>query len=58
MAISVMFYGLGPIGSAVARQVATRKGFTIAGGIDIDDRDPGLHFVRSSPDRICHATDD
>jgi len=36
MAISVMFYGLGPIGGAVARQVATRKGFTIAGGIDID----------------------
>jgi hypothetical protein len=36
MAISVMFYGLGPIGSAVARQVATRKGFSIAGGIDID----------------------
>lgn len=31
-----MFYGLGPIGSAVARQVATRKGFKIAGGIDID----------------------
>src|SRR5262245_59499433 len=36
MAISVMFYGLGPIGAAVARQVATRKGFTIAGGIDVD----------------------
>ena len=36
MAISVMFYGLGPIGAAVARQVATRKGFKIAGGIDID----------------------
>jgi 2,4-diaminopentanoate dehydrogenase len=36
MAISVMFYGLGPIGAAVARQVATRKGFTVAGGIDID----------------------
>jgi 4-hydroxy-tetrahydrodipicolinate reductase len=31
-----MFYGLGPIGAAVARQVATRKGFAIAGGIDID----------------------
>jgi len=31
-----MFYGLGPIGAAVARQVATRKGFTIVGGIDID----------------------
>ena len=36
MAIRVMFYGLGPIGAAVARQVATRKGFAIAGGIDID----------------------
>ncbi|HUE85197.1 MAG TPA: hypothetical protein VMO26_03895 [Vicinamibacterales bacterium] len=36
MAIRVMFYGLGPIGSAVARQVATRKGFTIVGGIDIN----------------------
>ena len=36
MAISVMFYGLGPIGSAVARRVATRKGFKIPGGIDID----------------------
>lgn len=36
MAISVMFFGLGPIGAAVARQVATRKGFRIAGGIDID----------------------
>lgn len=36
MAISVMFYGLGPIGAAVARQVATRPGFKIAGGIDID----------------------
>lgn len=36
MAIRVMFYGLGPIGAAVARQVATRKGFAVAGGIDID----------------------
>ena len=36
MAISVMFYGLGPIGAAVVRQVATRKGLKIAGGIDID----------------------
>jgi 4-hydroxy-tetrahydrodipicolinate reductase len=31
-----MFYGLGPIGAAVARQVASRRGFKIAGGIDID----------------------
>lgn len=36
MPIRVMFYGLGPIGSAVARQVASRRGFKIAGGIDID----------------------
>jgi hypothetical protein len=36
MPISVMFYGLGPIGAAVARQVVARKGFTVAGGIDID----------------------
>jgi hypothetical protein len=36
MAIRVMFYGLGPIGAGVARQVATRKGFKIVGGIDID----------------------
>jgi hypothetical protein len=36
MAIRVMFYGLGPIGAAVAKQVATRKGFAVAGGIDID----------------------
>jgi 4-hydroxy-tetrahydrodipicolinate reductase len=36
MAINVMFYGLGPIGAAIARQVATRRGFKIVGGIDID----------------------
>ena len=36
MAINVIFYGLGPIGAAVARQVATRKGFRIVGGIDVD----------------------
>jgi 4-hydroxy-tetrahydrodipicolinate reductase len=36
MAIRVMFYGLGPIGAAVARQIAAREGFKIAGGIDID----------------------
>jgi 2,4-diaminopentanoate dehydrogenase len=36
MAINVMFYGLGPIGAAVARQIVGRKGFKIVGGIDID----------------------
>jgi 4-hydroxy-tetrahydrodipicolinate reductase len=37
-----MFYGLGPIGAAVARQVATRKGFAVVGGIDIDHAKVGL----------------
>jgi hypothetical protein len=36
MPITVTFYGLGPIGAAVARQVAARKGFKIVGAIDID----------------------
>lgn len=42
MAIRVLFYGLGPIGAAVARQVATRKGFTIVGAVDIDRNKVGL----------------
>ena len=42
MAISVMFYGLGPIGAAVARQVASRKGFKIVGAVDIDRAKIGL----------------
>ena len=36
MAIRVMLIGLGPIGAAVARQVAVRKGFTLVAGTDID----------------------
>ena len=36
MAIRVMLYGLGPIGAAVARQVVSRKGFVVAGAIDVD----------------------
>src|SRR5207247_6708109 len=35
-AIRVMHFGLGPIGAAVVKQVATRSGFKIVGGIDID----------------------
>ena len=31
MAIRVMHFGLGPIGAAVARQVATRRGFKVVG---------------------------
>jgi 2,4-diaminopentanoate dehydrogenase len=34
--IKVMHFGLGPIGAAVVRQVAERKGFKIVGAIDID----------------------
>lgn len=41
MPIRVMHFGLGPIGSAVARQVAERKGFKIVGGIDIDQEKAG-----------------
>ena len=35
-------YGLGPIGAAVARQVASRKGFQIVGAVDIDHAKIGL----------------
>jgi 2,4-diaminopentanoate dehydrogenase len=34
--IKVLHVGLGPIGAAIARQVAARKGFKIVGGVDID----------------------
>jgi hypothetical protein len=34
--IRVVHFGLGPIGAAVARQIATRSGFKIVGAIDID----------------------
>src|SRR5688572_11107572 len=34
--IRVIHLGLGPIGSAVVRQVAGRKGFKIVGAVDID----------------------
>lgn len=41
MPIRVVLVGLGPIGAAVGRQLATRKGFTIAGGVDIDPAKAG-----------------
>ena len=34
--IRVLHYGLGPIGVAVVRQVAERRGFRIVGAVDID----------------------
>jgi hypothetical protein len=36
-----MHYGLGPIGAAVAKQVAQRSGFKIVGAIDIDPAKEG-----------------
>ncbi len=36
MTIRVMHIGLGPIGAAVARQLASRKGFQIVAAVDID----------------------
>src|ERR1051325_6088455 len=43
--IRVMPFGLGPIGAAVVKQIATRPGFKIVGAVDIDpakvDRDLG-----------------
>lgn len=36
MNIRVMHVGLGPIGSLVAQQVVTRKGFQLVGAVDVD----------------------
>jgi len=45
MAIRVLHVGLGPIGAGIVRQVASRAGFKVVGGVDIDpakaDRDIG-----------------
>lgn len=39
--IRVMHVGLGPIGALVARQIASRKGFRIVGGVDVDPKKIG-----------------
>ncbi len=39
--IKVMHVGLGPIGAAVVRQIAARKGFRIVGAVDIDPAKTG-----------------
>jgi len=39
--IRVLHVGLGPIGAAVAQQIAARKGFRIVGAVDIDPRKVG-----------------
>ena len=41
MTIRVMHVGLGPIGAAVARQLAARRGFRIVAAIDIDPNKVG-----------------
>ena len=41
MSIRVMHVGLGPIGLAVVKQIAARKGFKSVGGIDIDPEKVG-----------------
>src|SRR3982751_3856905 len=39
--IRVLHYGLGPIGAAVVKQVAARRGFKIVGAVDIDPAKAG-----------------
>jgi hypothetical protein len=34
--IRVMHFGLGPIGAAVLKQLSTRSGFKVVGGVDVD----------------------
>ena len=41
MTIRVVLVGLGPIGAAVARQLAARKGFQIVGAVDVDPNKVG-----------------
>lgn len=41
MAIRVLQIGLGPIGASIARQIATRNGFTLVGGVDVDPAKAG-----------------
>ena len=56
MTIRVMHVGLGPIGAAVARQLAVRKGFRIVAAVDIDQnkvgRDVGLITEMGRPIRV------
>jgi 4-hydroxy-tetrahydrodipicolinate reductase len=56
MTIRVLHVGLGPVGAAIARQIAAHKGFQLVGGIDIDpakaDRDLGEVVGLDRPTRI------
>src|SRR6266540_6137831 len=52
--VRVLHFGLGPIGTAVAKQVATRPGFKVVGAIDIDPAKAGrdLAEVVGLPKRL------
>jgi len=61
MTIRVMQVGLGPIGAAIARQLASRKGFRIVGAVDIDPnkvgRDVGTVAELGAPIRVKVTND-
>jgi hypothetical protein len=61
MTIRVMHVGLGPIGAAIARQCAARKGFRIVAAVDIDPnkvgRDVGEVTELGRPTRVKVTTD-
>jgi len=52
--IRVMHVGLGPIGSAVLKQLAGRRGFKVVGGVDVDPAKVGrdLGDVAGLPQRL------
>ena len=52
--IRVIHFGLGPIGAAVATQIAARKGFRIVGAVDIDPRkiDQDVGVVIGAPRKL------
>jgi 2,4-diaminopentanoate dehydrogenase len=60
MSIRVLHVGLGPIGAAVARQVASRGGFRSVGAVDVDPykrgRDVGTVIELGRPLRLKVAT--
>jgi 4-hydroxy-tetrahydrodipicolinate reductase len=61
MTIRVMHVGLGPIGCAVARQIAGRKGFRIVAAVDVDrnkvGRDVGEIAALGRPLRVKVSDD-
>jgi 4-hydroxy-tetrahydrodipicolinate reductase len=52
--IRVMHFGLGPIGAAILKQVSTRPGFRVVGGVDVDPAKVGrdLGDVAGMPGRM------